>query len=403
MQDDHARPSAGTGGMTVVQVAVSNVSTWGGPPRMVRDLTAFLQQLGVTSVVVTLTNPGEPAVEVANGIRVRSFKGAGIGKVGIPLSLGLVRTLLTEIRNADAVHIHELWHIPHLLAAVLAQICQRPYIVTVHGELNEAAVFQRRWLKKLAWISYQRRLLRGASAIHVLTGNEASVVGSYNLGVPIVTIPNGVDVQLVEAGLKAAPVFPWQSQVPARYILYLSRITKGKGLDLLTEAFRLVCERQDRVWLVIAGSDSDRVWLRLADIARHIGILDRMIYAGFVSEPHKFRLIADAQVYVLPSESEGMSVSTLEALACGTPVVLTHGCNFPEAQAAGAGFVVGRSAPEIAEAIEKILDDLKLRSRMSESARNLVETRFSSRVAAIAMLQLYSEMVKSARMLGGPS
>ncbi len=310
--------------MKVVHVTVSSALEWGGPPRTVRDLTSGLSRLGVDSVIVTLDQASTNSLAFATQIPVRRCSGVTIGKLGLPGDLDLAKALLDEIKTADVVHLHELWHVPQALGAVIARVCECPFVVTPHGELNEWALIQHRLLKRLGIRTYQRYVLKQASEIHALTESEAVSVRSIGLKPPVTIIPNGIDLNLVEEALtKVRSITEPFKNPPARYILYLARLARGKGLNVLLDAFAIVCHRRHDVSLVIAGPDSEDMLKATHEHVKRSGIEDRVVYLGVVEEPEKFRLIANADVYALPSISEGMSMSIVESLACGTPVVIS--------------------------------------------------------------------------------
>ena len=101
---------------------------------------------------------------------------------------------------------------------------------------------------------------------------------------------------------------------------------------------------------------------------------DRAVFTGILTGGDKLAAFAcSPYLYVLPSYSEGFSVSVLEALAAGLPVVISEGCNFPEVAESEAGFVVPAADAAVAGAISTLLSDEPLRTRMGANGRRLVE------------------------------
>src|SRR5205823_6479525 len=134
------------------------------------------------------------------------------------------------------------------------------------------------------------------------------------------------------------------SGIAGPYILFVGRLAPEKGLSVLLEAFSLVHQDMKDVRLLMAGPDEFGLWGALQLQARELGISQSVSYLGTVSEPDKYRLFASARAFVLSSASEGLSVSLLEALACGTPAIISTGCNLPEVETEGAGRVVKPNA-----------------------------------------------------------
>src|SRR2546422_6969399 len=168
--------------MKVVHVLPSLSTSWGGPPRVVRDLTSGLCALGVDNTIVTLGNRRATLVEIPERTKLRlcgSALLAGswerntlLAKLAIPSSMTFPRTLVAEVKSADIVHLHEVWNVPHLIGAVVALASNCPYIISPHGELQPWALAQRRRLKYVARHAYEKWLLRSASGIHALAFTE---------------------------------------------------------------------------------------------------------------------------------------------------------------------------------------------------------------------------------------
>ena len=82
-----------------------------------------------------------------------------------------------------------------------------------------------------------------------------------------------------------------------------------------------------------------------------------MIFTGLLTGEDKLAALAAADLFALPAVGEGFSMAVLEAMACGLPVLLTPGCNFPEVVDAGAGMVVAREVPALSEGLRALLTD----------------------------------------------
>src|SRR5207247_211122 len=149
---------------------------WGGPPRVVRDLTHALGRLGVENVVVTLRNRNSAPIRLSGNTRLVDCGMAAIAKLAVPSSMNLVKQLVREVEAADLVHIHELWHFPHVIGALASLTLNRPYVITPHGEMQPWPLAQRRFLKRVAWHTYEKQILGSCSGIHALTQREKDAV-----------------------------------------------------------------------------------------------------------------------------------------------------------------------------------------------------------------------------------
>ena len=169
-------------------------------------------------------------------------------------------------------------------------------------------------------------------------------------------------------GFRAKYGLPGQALV----VLFLGRLSEKKSPDLLLEAFaRLPGELDGReVRLALAGPDESGMRARLERTARERGVERRVVFTGIILGEEKWSAYGDADVFVLPSQNENFGNTALEAAACGTPVVVTDGCGVAALLRGHAGIVVRHETSEVARAIEEILSDRALRSRLAEGGKN---------------------------------
>jgi glycosyltransferase involved in cell wall biosynthesis len=113
----------------------------------------------------------------------------------------------------------------------------------------------------------------------------------------------------------------------------------------------------------------------------------------------KYAALASARLYVAPSYSEGFSMSVLEGMASGLPCVITTGCNFPEALAAQAAYVVNIDADEIANALIECLRNPQQAKEMGDRARKLILGRYTWERIATQMKEVYTVLIKKDTIL----
>lgn len=202
-------------------------------------------------------------------------------------------------------------------------------------------------------------MLSGAACLHATTPLEAEGFRRAGYQGAITVVPNGVDVPDYDvARLREEADEFWPVFRNRRVVLFLSRFSPEKGLDLLLPAFRDLAMRPayDDVILVLAGS-GHRSGVKMAmNLAKELGVADRVVMPGFVRGRQKAMLLCRTDVYTLPSYSEGFSVSVLEALALGVPVLITTGCDFPEVQEVGAGLCCSPARDDLARGFVSLLD-----------------------------------------------
>lgn len=384
-------------GLRVLHVLHNLSVSAGGPVAVVRSLLPELVSAGVRCTVAATAPPqGEDDGVRMPGIPVHSFPATAARRYWKGHSPALAAFLDAELRkdSFDLVHVHELWLYTTYAACRAAKRHAVPYIVTVHGEMDGPRMREKR-LKKWAYMRcVQRRHLRWADAVQALTEGEAATVRGIVRSAPVFVLPNGT-----ESGVATSPAAlrTFENQYPAvrdkRIILYLGRLHKLKGVEVLARSFVRICGRRPDSVLLLAGPDYDGTGPRVERAMRKAGLSDRVVFTGTIDGPAKAAAFAAADVFVLPSYSEGFSCSVLEALTAGVPVVASEQCYFPEIAEQSAGFVIPVDEGAIAEAVDALLSDAELRRTMGENARALAR-EYAWSGLAVRMADRYRAVVE---------
>ena len=293
---------------------------------------------------------------------------------------GLARAL--EASRADILHVHSIWMYPSVVARRWAGET-RPCVVSPHGLLKPQALRNSQWKKRLAAMLYENEHLRHAACLHALNAAEAEAFRAYGLRNPICVIPNGTTLR--------NDVIREQSS-RSNSILYLGRIHPLKGLRNLVKAWGTV--RGDAAasgWrLTIAGWDQNHHLSELVRLADQLGVSSSIDFLGPQFDADKDRCMAAASAFILPSESEGLPISILEAWSWGLPVLMTRECNLSEGAEAGAAIIVDRDTNSIAAALRQLFSMTdRERVEMGRNGRHLVEERYQWHRIAGAMTEVY--------------
>mgnify|MGYP000011677030 FL=1 len=381
--------------MKVLQVVPSLAPEWGGPVKVVNELAGALEALGVSSEIISAQGRrvGTPET-VTNDIPIHLFETGPLARLWTAHTPGLKKTLAVKIPDFDLVHIQELWHYPGYIASKIARSRNVPYIVTIHGELNEWNLQQKRLKKQIYMTAIQRGILQKSAALHAITQAESNRIRQLEIETPVAMIPNGTHTEEFEN-------LPDRSQFVSRYpelenrliVLFLGRIQQKKGLDILAQAFGNLVRTRDDVRLVVAGPDEDNTLTEVKTILKSHGALEKAVFPGMLTGEQKLEALSAADIFALTSYSEGFSVALLEALSAGLPLVITDECNFPEVGDSRAGFVVRPNDSETASALMSLLDSADLRREMSENARRLVRSNYTWERIAEKMFTLYENVI----------
>ena len=322
---------------------------------------------------VTVVCPrGRPLVPelVARGLTVRTPRTTG--KLD-PVTLARIAHWLRRDR-AQVIHTH--LSTASLLGSAAARLAGIPSVATVHG-LNTRTCFN--WARAIIAVS-------NAVKQHLV-----------DQGMPsqrITVVHNGVDLQAVSRAKDAPSVRrEWGLPAAAPLLITVGRLTPAKGhRDLLKAA--AVLSRDSR-WLelrlLIVGAGA--LLPELQREAQQLGLEQRVIFTGFQRDVLPFVLAAD--VFVLPSIQEGLSLSALEAMALGKPVVACRVGGTPEVVVDGeTGLLVAPGHPrELAAALERLLADPEKARAMGEAGRRRAREAFDLEQMVTKIERIYRDLI----------
>ncbi|MEV6991669.1 glycosyltransferase [Streptomyces sp. NPDC093228] len=356
----------------------SPTHAFGGPVRVALNLCRGLRGRGhdarITALAAGFRRPLPHEVE---GVPARLHQARRILPLGFSglTSPSLLAGAHRLVRDADVVHVHLARDLVTLPVALAALRAGRPLVLQTHGMVDPSERLSARLLDAVA----VRRVLRGAAAVLHLTAHELrgleAVVGTAGLA-RAVRLVNGVPAQ------PEAPA----PQGPPR-ILYAARLQARKRPVDLVDAAPAILAQHPGATFVVAGPDEGE----LAAVRRRIdelGLAGKVICPGPLTGDRMLEELRRAHVYVLPSVDEPFPMSVLEAMAAGTPVVVTDSNGLArDVDRAGAGRVV--TGPDgIAPAVLDLLEP-SVRPSASAAARKLTADAFSMDVVLGTLLDVY--------------
>jgi glycosyltransferase involved in cell wall biosynthesis len=313
-------------------------------------------------------------------------------------SLPLWRWLRAQIQLFDLVHVHALFSFASVAAARCARNRGIPYILRPLGVLNHYGMARRRpGLKRLSFACIERPLLHSAAAMHYTSEQEQIEAEAAGAPGRAAILPLAIDTGQFEhlpgpeAFLRRFPEAANRSRV-----LFLSRLDPKKGLDLLLPAFACVRQQHPSTMLVIAGSGDPDYAAGLRAMEARLGLTGHVLWTGFLDGPEKLSAFSAATLFVLPSYSENFGIALIEALAAGLPCLTTDGVGLSNTMLEReAGLVVPAEVAGLAAALDRLLGDAKLRSRLLANGRRLAAERFSLEAMGTALKALYEQIVSN--------
>ena len=344
-------------------------------------LSQVLGRHDVEREVVSLDRPDDPWVKDCEllvhpmGSQSRIYKWF---QRAIPLmrygpTPHLIPWLRKNLGRFDVVILNGLWNFTAMATRIALLGRKKSYIVYPHGMLDpwfrKAYPIKDRF-KQLFWLFIEGPLLRNAKFVVFVTEEEKSLAQNsfwpYKVNATIVG--NGTiarDLKPENLGCERnefRKAFP--ELAGKRFILFLSRIHKKKGCDLLLRAFAEVANLDPTLELVFAGPDQEGWIDKLDQTARDLNIASRIHWVGMLSGAAKWGAYHSCEAFILPSHSENFGVVVAEAMACSKPVLITNKVNiWREVKASGGGLVEN----DTLSGITKLLRDF---SSLSEDKKN---------------------------------
>lgn len=317
----------------------------------------------------------------------------GSGAIREFLQAGYIANQVLASGNVRRLHAH-FCHTTTTVTMLVSQVTGIPFSFTAHAkdiylrELNPGDLLQ-------------LKISRAKFVVTCTKANKDYLDRLNPAGTPIHAIYHGLDTSKFAPG-KTADDDDGHSSMPL--ILSVGRLVEKKGFPYLVEACRRLKDKgyQFRCRIIGgAGSDSDRIGALIAELR----LKDVITLGRAVTQEELIQIYRRATLFVLPcqilenGDRDGIPNVLVEAMAAETPVVSTNVSGIPELVEDG---VTGLLTPQqdaaaLAEAIEKLLDDSALRSRLGKAAREKVCRTFDARENSAALHQLFLAKSKRAR------
>lgn len=276
--------------------------------------------------------------------------------------------------SPDLIHSHGIWMFNSFVASREARRTGAPLMVSPRGMLDPWAVRNSGFKKKLVGKLFEYRFLQSVDCFHALNHSEAESIRAFGLKQPICIIPNGTDL----------PVLENKHREPSKVktLTFIGRIHPKKGLSNLIKSWAQLCTNNPEIlnqWrLCIAGWEDGNYLSSYRAEATDAGCGDSIEWRGPVYGEDKDALLRSSDAFVLPSFSEGLPMSVIEAWSFELPVLMTRECNLPEGFDCGAAIELDTSVDGIAAGLERLfsMDEDALRG-MGKLGRRLVESSFT--------------------------
>jgi len=365
----------------------------GGPPRFVVALTSALKQLGIdSSIYGTEPVAGEGSVIPAPDAEVRLFKRGRLARFWPGHSPDMRRELEQSVCQFDVVHIHELWHYPNYAGARAAWQNHVPYLISPLGTFAPTALSKGRHKKRIYSALVDRGLSNKAAAFHTMTDNEARDTAAGTSGVSVEIVPIGVDPSEFASLPDPSEFDRLYPEVSDKHVvLFLGRLNRIKGLDILIAGFGRAARGRDDLHLIIGGPDGGYEHAA-REMVRAASLESKVSFTGPIYGETRLAALSRADVFALTSYGEGFSVALLEALAASLPLIISKECHFPEVSGSKAGLEIDLDPQEFAMALTQLVGDSSLLANMRSNARAMATGPYSWDTVGVAFKDMYERI-----------
>jgi glycosyltransferase involved in cell wall biosynthesis len=320
------------------------------------NLAENLAKKGHEIHVITLHDEGLPNFDCVKGFFVHRIQVPRVRVIGV-LSFWLKIFLKVRIIQPEIVHTQDLsMGIPAYLSRKILKI---PYIIWGRGnDVYYPSNFERITMKPI---------LKNALAILALTEDMREKLQCI-YDTQIYVIPNGIDLE----GYKGIPIDPEKKQI-IKKILFVGRLNPVKGVQYLIQAMKIVHDKMPDTRLILVGEGIERERLEVLSI--QLGIQQYVQFIGEVPHEKVQTIMQRADIFVLPSLSEGFPNVLLEAMACGLPVIASRVGGIPDiiTNEINGYLVEIKDVDDMANKILLLLSDDGLRKKISDNNQHLVK------------------------------
>ncbi len=393
--------------MKVLHLIPSIAAVRGGPSLATIEMVNSLRGFGVESEIAATNDNGDVTLldiqlnvlSEYQGVPVRFFERFSPPFRGVreyAFSFGLTVWLWQNLHRYDLVHVHAIFSYTSTVGMFISRIKKIPYINSPHGLLCQWSLQQGKLKKDLYLSLIEKDNLLGAKAIHVTAIQEQKEVNLLGLNLPIRSQSLGLDMPIMIADAREKLHQTLNISIEIPIILFLSRLHPKKGLDYLIRALSKLRAGNRNFAFVLAGSGTPEYEVELDGLIEKNNLSDLTYKLGFVSGEKKNICLQGADLYALTSHSENFGIAVLEALASGTPALVTNGVALSDlVREQTLGWVVDLEIEAIAKSIEDFLDNPETARLMGNRAAQYIAQHYAWDSVAKGMAEIYENVLLS--------
>jgi glycosyltransferase involved in cell wall biosynthesis len=380
---------------------------WGGPVKSVHRTCSELVRRG-HQVTIFCTNLFDKRTRIKKGTFEREYDGIKVryfdtwnlpwwpGTLGPIWMPELPKVLKEEVTDYEIIHLHGYRSFVNLPIVSIARKNHVPVVMQPRGTLP--IVVNSYMVKNIYDIFFGRTELNNVNMLIALQDSELRQALAQKIPRERVEIiPNGIDIDVRE---KVSPRGEFRIKfgipIDCRLILFLGRINRKKGTDMLVEAFAELHELDSK--LVIAGPDDGQLTEVKSKIAE-LGLQDKIYLSGLLDSSDVLSAFQDADLFVLPSRTDTFPNTIIESCLMGTPMVVTDTCEISDMVKDRVASVVPFDKCAFADAMRELLTNHSLYEKYRLNCSTMIANTFSIQAVVDRLLNVYERLISESRAL----
>lgn len=300
-----------------------------------------------------------------------------LSKWGVYITPGMIAWLEKYMNGYDVIHLHEIRTFQNLLVRYYSKKFHKPYVISAHGTLPIIVPYK--IFKKIYDSLWGKRLIQDSVCVHAVSPVEVEQYRAFQVpDEKIALIPNALNLEMFSKRPERGGFRNRIHQSPeSKIVLYLGRLHKVKNIDVLVKAFARISNIRDKCLVIVGPDQGERRVLN--ELVEQSGIKEQVIFLPGLYLDEKLAALQDADVVVYPGSHEIFGLVSLEALACGTPVIISCGNGISTLiKETGSGYIFDAdNISSLSETITMALENKKDAQHRVHNGQALIRANFS--------------------------
>lgn len=301
----------------------------------------------------------------------------------------VIKFFKSNKENIDIVHLHNVWSYQNIILSTYLKVHSIPYIVTVHaGLMRDRVQGSNYFLKIIFQRLFQKAHLDNSVALHAISREEITNISEYTSNQNIFYIPNGIDTKL-STRVKASAV---NNKINMGC---LGRLAEEKNtIGLICAINLLSIEVKEKITLNIMGPFDSEYAKKCKNLVKELKLQKYIQFSGKVNSDEKWDRLLELDLYIQPSLSEGASLTILEAMYSGLPIIATRTCNVSYIHGQDFLKMVEPIPADIARGITETVNNIGEFKKSGVKGRDFVYKHYEWVVIAGQMMDIYRISLK---------